>query len=55
MHGRWSDAEAELRELLANVRANRYLFVNASTYLGLILAFRGRFHEAADLTGAHIS
>ena len=54
MHGRWSDAEAELRELLANVRANRYLFVNASTYLGLILAFRGRFHEAADLIGAYL-
>ena len=52
MHGRWAEAEAELRELLGTIGANRYLLVNASSYLGLILGFRGRYHEAADLTDA---
>ena len=50
MHGRWAEAEAELRELLGTVGANRYLLVNASSYLALLLGFRGRYHEAADLT-----
>ena len=50
MHGRWAEAEAELRELLGTVGVNRYLLVNASSYLGLLLGFRGRYNEAADLT-----
>ena len=35
MHGRWAEAEAELRELLGTPGVNRYLLVNASSYLGL--------------------
>ena len=50
MHGRWAEAEAELRELLGTTGAGRYLLVNASSFLALVLGFRGRYHEAADLT-----
>ena len=50
MHGRWPEAETELRELLGTTAAGRYLRVNASSFLALVLGFRGRYHEAADLT-----
>ena len=46
----WAEAEAELRELLGTPGVNRYLLVNASSYLGLLLGFRGRYIEAAELT-----
>ena len=54
MHGRWPEAEAELRELFGTVDASRYLLVNASSFLALVLGFRGRYHEAADLTGRYL-
>jgi adenylate cyclase len=50
MQGRWAEAEVELRALLGTIGANRYLLVSASSYLGLVLGFRGRYHEAADIT-----
>ena len=54
MQGRWAEAEAELRELLGSVNASRYLLVNARSFLGLILGYRGRYHEAADVTDSSI-
>ena len=50
MQGRWSEAEVELRALVGTIGASRYLLVNASSYLGLVLGFRGRYQEAADIT-----
>ena len=54
MQGRWTEAEAELRDLRGTVGVSRYLLVNASSFLGLILAYRGRYHEAADVTRAFL-
>jgi adenylate cyclase len=50
MQGRWAEAEVALRALVGTMGASRYLLVNASSYLGLVLGFCGRYHEAADIT-----
>ena len=54
IQGRWAEAETELRELLDIHNASRYLHVNASSFLGLVLAYRGRYHEAADVTASFL-
>jgi adenylate cyclase len=50
--GRWSEAEAALRSIVDSVGVNRYMRVNAGSYLALVLCFRGRYRDALDLTDA---
>ena len=48
--GRWDDAERQLREMTAPLQhANRYIRLDVATFLGLLLAYRGRHEEAATL------
>ena len=48
--GRWDDAERQLREMTTQLRsANRYIRLDVATFLGLLLAYRGRHEEAATL------
>jgi tetratricopeptide (TPR) repeat protein len=47
--GRWAEAEAALRAIVDS-GANRYMRVNAGSYLALVLGFRGRYRDAVDVT-----
>jgi len=52
--GRWDDAERGLREMVAYSGANRYVLLDVASFLGLLLAFRGRYEEAASLVRPHV-
>ena len=52
--GRWDDADRLLRELMARGAANRYMDLDVAVFLGLLVAFRGRYDEAVSLARPHV-
>ncbi len=52
--GRWDDAERGLREMVSYSGANRYVLLDVASFLGLLLAHRGQYEEAASLVRPHV-
>jgi tetratricopeptide (TPR) repeat protein len=50
-HARWDDADRRLAEMGGIATANRYLEVDIGVFHALVMAFRGRYEEAASLAG----